>query len=417
MMLKACWLALRDYCHEGLLSACAVLSLAAVLAPLLVLYGVKHGVVQTMTERLRNDPRNLEISPIASGYFTADMLAALGARADVDFILPRTRSIAATIDLSSAQAPQEGVPRITVSMEPSAYGDPLIARHVPASIQADTPETFGILLSASAARKLNANAGDVLTARVERRASGRIEAAYTAVRVLAVLPLEAQQKDVAFVPLPLLEATEDFRDARVPAPDPRLSLENGWKGEPRPHEPRMYPGFRLYAKKLEDVAVLRDYLTAQRIEVYTHAEDIAAVQRLDTSLTLIFGLIGAAAGIGFMASSASNALASVRRKERYLGILRLVGYSARAIMVFSLFQGLLTALCGTVLAVALYAGAALVIDNVFAHSLHGVERICTLPPEDFGLALALVVSLTLLAAAQPAARAARVEPSEVIRDV
>lgn len=41
---RACLLALRDYAHEGLLSTCSVLGLAAVLTPLLVLYGVKFGV-------------------------------------------------------------------------------------------------------------------------------------------------------------------------------------------------------------------------------------------------------------------------------------------------------------------------------------------------------------------------------------
>lgn len=39
--LRACLLAFKDYAHESLLSACAVLGLAAVLTPLLVLYGVK----------------------------------------------------------------------------------------------------------------------------------------------------------------------------------------------------------------------------------------------------------------------------------------------------------------------------------------------------------------------------------------
>ena len=55
-LVQICHLSLRDYLHERLLSACAVLGLAAVLAPLLILFGVKFGVVETLTERLRNDP-------------------------------------------------------------------------------------------------------------------------------------------------------------------------------------------------------------------------------------------------------------------------------------------------------------------------------------------------------------------------
>ena len=40
-------MSLRDYLHERLLSACAILGLAAVLAPLLVLFGVKSGIINT----------------------------------------------------------------------------------------------------------------------------------------------------------------------------------------------------------------------------------------------------------------------------------------------------------------------------------------------------------------------------------
>ena len=53
-LVQICHLSLRDYLHERLLSACAVLGLAAVLAPLLILFGVKFGVVETLTERLRD---------------------------------------------------------------------------------------------------------------------------------------------------------------------------------------------------------------------------------------------------------------------------------------------------------------------------------------------------------------------------
>ena len=39
-----CGMALRDYWHERALSLCAVLALATVLAPLLILFGVRNGV-------------------------------------------------------------------------------------------------------------------------------------------------------------------------------------------------------------------------------------------------------------------------------------------------------------------------------------------------------------------------------------
>ena len=94
-LVQICHLSLRDYLHERLLSACAVLGLAAVLAPLLILFGVKFGVVETLTERLRSDPATLEISPVGSGHFSAADMARWRDDGRVAFVMPRTRTLAA----------------------------------------------------------------------------------------------------------------------------------------------------------------------------------------------------------------------------------------------------------------------------------------------------------------------------------
>ena len=246
---RACLLALRDYAHEGLLSACSVLGLAAVLTPLLVLYGVKFGVVQTLADRLLEDPRTLEISPVTSGRYTPDYLARLAAHPDVSFVLPRTRSIAATMDLShgegqtrktlvaSAGAHSPRRPLFWPATMPTVPAMPTAVGKSNADGDAASPALtpIGVALSATAAEKLGVRQGDPLLGRVERRYQGQVQSARVPLRVVAVLPLAAQQKDVAYVPLPLLEAAEDFRDGRAV---PELGAGNGWTGEPRPDGPR-----------------------------------------------------------------------------------------------------------------------------------------------------------------------------------
>ncbi|MGV7095823.1 ABC transporter permease [Desulfovibrio sp. QI0434] len=408
-------LACKDYWHEFLLSACAVLGLAAVLTPLLVLYGVKFGVVQTLTERLRNDPRNLEISPVISGRYTPEYLAKLAAHPDVAFVLPRTRSIAATMDLSAGNGDARSV--LVASLEPTAEGDPLLLRFgaaVPNMPQSPDTEAIGVTLSSSAAEKLHLKQGDTLNGKVERRFQGKVQTARVALRVAAVLPLAAQQKDVAYVPLPLMEATEDYRDGRAV---PELGAQNGWTGEPRPQGERVYPGFRLYARSLDHVMQLREAFAAQKLDVYTHAEEIEQVTALARALNLIFALICAATAIGFLASTASSVLAGIKRKERVLGLLRLHGFTTGKLMLFPLVQSLLTALAGTALASGVYGVAAFAINKLFSASVTGMEQVCLLLPEHFVLAFAAVSGLALLAALAPALRAARVEPSEVIREI
>ena len=131
MLIRECFqmfcLATADYRRERLLSLCSILGLAAVLAPLLVLYGVKFGVVTTMVSRMRSDPLTLELSPVSSGHFTQDFFTSLRQEPGVAFVLPRTRSIAATMQLSNTDG--NGTRRTVVcSMEPTAAGDPLPSR-------------------------------------------------------------------------------------------------------------------------------------------------------------------------------------------------------------------------------------------------------------------------------------------------
>jgi putative ABC transport system permease protein len=138
-------LALRDYLHERLLSACAVMGLAAVLAPLLVLFGVKSGIINTLSDRLIQDPRNREISPVGSGRYSADWFPAMHDRPDVAFVIPQTRSIAASMILYNKNSAN---PRtVLVSIIPTAKGDPLLEQY--GRIVADKKEA---VLSEPAAR-------------------------------------------------------------------------------------------------------------------------------------------------------------------------------------------------------------------------------------------------------------------------
>src|SRR5690606_20149978 len=90
-------LAFDDYRHEWVLSSCSVLALAAVLIPLLVLFGLRYGIIANLLDPLVENPRYREIAPITSGHFTPDWFETMRSRDDVAFVVPRTRSLAATI--------------------------------------------------------------------------------------------------------------------------------------------------------------------------------------------------------------------------------------------------------------------------------------------------------------------------------
>ncbi len=395
-------LSLRDYSHERLLSACTILGLAAVLAPLLVLFGVKSGIINTMVDRLIQDPRNLEISPVGSGRYDQDWFTAAGKRPGVAFIIPQTRSIAANMILYHNV---QGKPRtLAVDLIPTGTGDPLLQKW--GKLPAENNE---IVLSASVARKLKVSTGQNIEGRIGRSVQGRKEQVAVDLKVIAVLPLEAYPRDAAFVPLALLEATEDYRDGFS-------SLIFDWPGHSRPTRPKEYPSFRLYAHSIYDVAALRDWLTSQELEIYTRVEEIEVIQSLDRSFSLIFRLISFVAICGYFASMASNILANVNRKSRHLGITRLIGFSTHSIMWYPVVQSITTAVLGTALAACLYFASQITINGLFAKYLAAGEYVCRLSPAHLMTALILTIFLSILASGYAAFRVAKIEPSKVIRD-
>jgi putative ABC transport system permease protein len=396
-------LALRDYSYERLLSACTILGLAAVLAPLLVLFGVKSGIINTMVDRLVQDPRNLEISPVGSGRYDQGWFAEAAKRPGVAFIIPQTRSIAANMILYHKSDDQ---PRtLAVDLIPTDSGDPLLLKWGKVPV-----ENNAVVLSASAARKLNVSAGGEIIGRVGRSMEGRKEQVAVSLKVIAVLPLEAFPRDAAFVRLALLQATEDYRDGFS-------SKIFDWPGNTRPDRPKEYPSFRLYARTIYDVAPLRDWLTGQGLEIYTRVEEIEVIQSLDRSFSLIFRLISFVAICGYFASMASNILANVNRKSRHLGITRLIGFSTRSIMWYPVVQSVATGLLGTGLAACLYFISQITINSLFAKYLAQGEYVCKLSLVHLMIAFILTISLSILAAGYAAFRVAKIEPSKVIRDV
>ena len=386
-------LAWQDYRNDGWLSACSVLALVAVIAPLLVLFGLKFGLVSSLTERLETDPANREIIPLGGGRFSAAFIAQLGERSDVAFAVPRTRQIAATAQVGT----------LTLEMLPTAAGDPLLA---------GLPMPHGldqIVLSHTAAEKLAARPGDWLDTSFARQVAGRVEAQRTRLQVLAVLPLEAFVREGLFADLALLEAAEDYRDGRaVPA--------LGWAGEAASvSEQRIYPAFRLYARSLSDVEPLRVYFAGQNLLVSTQAHTIAQVQSLSRNLSIVFWIIAGLALAGAFAAIFAGTLAAVARKHRELSVLRLLGFSTAALLLFVLLQALYSAGFAAVLSVGLYGLAEAALNKLFVQ-VPG-EYASHLLARHYGLALVAVLGVSAVAAACGGWRVARIQASEGIRDV
>lgn len=397
-------LATRDLIHQRLSSAVLVLALAAVLTPLLVLFGLKFGVIDNLLRELVQDPRNREIRLIGHGRFDADWFAAMRAREQIAFVVPRTRGAATSVDLRPEDARQQ---RVTVELIPSELGDPLLQGH---AIPPDQPGS--VVLSAASARAIGATPGTRVKASVRRKVDGRWSRVHALLNVAAIVPDSVFPRKGAFVMPSLLAAIEDYRDGyAVP--------EYGWGEGEAFTGTRFFSGFRLYVRDLKDVAPVRDLLGSQGegFEVSTKARAIEEVRLFDRYLTATFLMIAFIAVTGFLLSFGASMWVNVERKQRELSVLQLLGFRSAVIMLFPVVQSGLIALCGAGLAIALFFWISVVINGYFAREAGQFEGLCRLLPSHLLISLAATLVCAAIAAALAAYRSTRIEPSKGLREL
>jgi putative ABC transport system permease protein len=367
---------------------------------MLVLFGLKFGIVGGMLQQLVENPENREIRPVSSGQFDLDWFIGMQDRGDVAFLVPRTRGIAATLELNSEKSKRI----VRAELIPSGHGDPLLP------VGGSVPEGMdGVVLSQLAAEKLQVQAGDRIDGSAVRQYLGRKERQHVELKVSGVAPVGAFAREGMFADVRLVEAIENYRDGReVP--------EFGWQGATNPEE-RSYPGFRLYAESIYQVAALKDDLTRQGVEVRTKAADIDLVMRMDRNLSLIYWAIAIIGLIGFSLSLGASLWANVDRKRKELSVLRLVGFRTGDIVWFPVTQAFYTGLLGWALAIGIYFVAAFAINNMLAEQMAAGQEVCVLLPWHFAMALALTLGAAVFAAALAGWRSARIEPSEGLREI
>jgi len=385
------------------MSGCFVLALTAVLVPLLVLFGLKYGVISNLLDPIKQDPRYREIRPGSSGNFSREWFQRMRERPDVAFVVPRTRSIAATIQLRDPDSDRGRI--IDVELIPSSKDDPVLAGD-------DTPPPTGydrVVLSARTAARLGVERGARIEGIISRIRKDEQETVILPIEVIGVSPLKAFPRDGLFVSHELLVAIEAFRDGRAV---PML----GWEGEAPYQTWRDFAGFRMYADTIDAVPGLRDDLIKQGINVRTRVADIELVKNLDHNLSLLFWIIAATAVAGYGFSLGSSIWANIDRKRRDFSLLRLIGFHGRHIVWFPMLQALITGILGWVLACVAYFLIAALLNTVFAGNFGLGANVCRLLPWHFIVSLVATLIIATASAWISGRRLSRLEPSLGLRE-
>ncbi|GKW50448.1 ABC transporter permease [Halomonas sp. NCCP-2165] len=393
-------LALQDLWHDRYVSLCIVAALVAVIAPLLLLFGLKHGVISQLQRELLDDPRNLEVRMLTSGSYDEAWLNEIRALPGVGFAIGQTRSLNTQADLlRDRQHFLEGV-----ELVPSATGDPLLEE------AGAVPQGDGVVLSEPAARRLGVAVGDTLTLAASRRLDDRPERGRLEVSVLGVLPPARFPRPAAFIDLPLLIELERFRDGH---PSPRLGVAHG---NHRGDYPRRYARARIFARDGEAVAEVVAALEARHIDTASRLAEIENLRAINRALGLIFGVIAATALIGCLASMAGAFMANIDRKRRDYAVLRLLGFQKPEVAAYVAAQVGLLSLVAFAAGLGLFALGSGVFDRALASSHLAAGVVSHITVVHALIALSLTLAVALLVTALSVARAFGIQPAESLRE-
>ncbi|AJQ49618.1 MULTISPECIES: ABC transporter permease [Pseudomonas] len=394
-------LSLADLWHDRNVSLCMAASLVAVIAPLLLLFGLKHGVVSQLQQELLSDPRNLEVKMLSSGHFDQAWLQRLQDRPEVGFAIGQTRSLNTQADLLGAH----GRFADNVEVIPTRAGDPLLAT----DLSELAPDQ--VILSERAAERLDAKAGDTLRLRVARRLNEVNERGERTLQVRAIVSSVRFARPAAFVSPELLMELEHYRDGYLVA---SLGASSGQALDALNVG---YARARVYARDIDSVAPLERWLNEQRIETASRLAEINSVKAINHVLGLIFSVIAGAALIGCIASLVGAFLANIDRKRRHLAVLRLLGFSSPAVSAYVVLQALVLSLVGYLGGLGSYYLGSLLFDRLLVSSQATGAFICHITVWHGVVALLLAFLVAGLVALIGALRAIRIQPAESLREL
>lgn len=179
---------------------------------------------------------------------------------------------------------------------------------------------------------------------------------------------------------------------------------------------RGYFGFRLYATSIDRVPDLYRALIAQNLRVDAHVQEIERIRVLDRGLLRLFLMIATVGVLGGSCAMVASLYASVDRKKRELGVMRLLGLSRLAVSTFPVFQGAALSVIAVLLAAGTFLTFSLIINFSFADEIVAGGRICHLPARYYAYVGGSTIAAALVSSLAAARRATRIEPAEAIRE-
>jgi len=394
-------LGLRDLAAARLITLLQILAFAAVMTPLIVLWGLKQGVIDRMVGDLMSDPDILQVDLRDPGRIPADRIADWRRDPLIGFAQGHILSLGARVEFIRGRGRSGPIePALLLA---SGDRDPLLPPDLP------PPGRDEVVLTQSLADALDVAPGAVIEAVIDRREG--LERVFQPLTVTGIVDRADWTRSGALIALDTLQAIGDFRNGfAVPA--------RGWPGERPAPDSDDFASARLYAASLAAMRPLIERLTAGGYRPQSRLAEIEGVLALERALDAVFGLMAVLVGGGFALAFAAQLWANILRKRHEISLLRLQGMSRGAVAAFPLAQALAIAGLAALIAIGAAPVGCARLGQVpglgFAQSDGGV---CALGADALSVSVMAALAVAALAAVLAVGRVTRIDPAEGLRHV
>lgn len=377
-------LAVKELRRRPLATVVDVAAVLSAVTTLLILYGLKFGVVNQLAERLLEDPSHRRVVLVPGTVFTQAQVDALYAHPKVGWVVPSQASLAQQLRFRAASS--TSWPRRSYPVMPSDTGDPLLPDDI------DAPLGDQIILSDGLAAELRVQTGDMVAAMVTRNSGS--ERAERMFEVSAVVDLPNIMSKGAMMNYRALAHVEQWLlGYSVPELD--------WSGAD-PSEERYYNAVRVYARSLDDLDSLVDDLNASPgLTAKKRTREVARLFALDSVLSAVFGVFLVLVVGGFAIAYVAALCRRVMSSATTWRLLAQAGVEAPTLHLITTIQALVIASSGMALGSLLSLVVARLLNDLMRDRVtsFGLDsNVCQLQGLHLWVCFAALLALSLVAA-------------------
>lgn len=356
MILKLALCSLR---FDKIISICIVASLCAVIAPLLLLFSLRFGIISNLEHKLSSNPSNLEIRMMSGYRLDQQFFDELKNNPHIGFVIPLTRSLSVTANISFNG-------RIVQNLEtlPTAAGDPIV-REMGFDGELSLTEAY---LSETTAQDLGLKTGDTFKFVISRITDNKTVNAVVPFTLKGIVKKELLPHKTIMVNFNTLVYMEDFRDGFEPPVFSDGSNPNS--------ERQNFAKARIYVKSLNDLEPVSRMLRQN----YSISDKLASVENLKAIskvLSFIFTTIALTSIAGGVMATIGLIFTNLSRLEKTFALLFLSGLSKGGVFFIVVIQNFILSVCAYLCSLGLfYAG--MFTFNLYFKDLLGPETLVSI---------------------------------------